>query len=59
MLTARVEATEWIEISGCSVLSVCSGPNGMVGTSSACTESAATICEEDTVFTVDVESVAS
>src|SRR5579859_4507012 len=52
--TDCVAATEWTETSGSSVLSLCSGPKGMVGTSSACTDAAVTTCEEFAGVSLDV-----
>src|SRR5579884_1188149 len=46
ILTSDVDSVECTEISGCRALMVCNDSNGIVGTSSACTESAITICEE-------------
>src|SRR2546421_2164725 len=43
--TERVVATERTATSGSRALTVCSDPNGIVGTSSACTDAAVTILE--------------
>src|SRR5450759_1744029 len=48
--TERLEATERTETSGCSALIVCNESRGMVGTSSACTESAVTICVDASIL---------
>src|ERR1700692_4118204 len=55
--TARVAAVERTATSGCNALSVCSELNGIVGTSSACTESAVTICGNDADFPLIGETV--
>src|SRR5216684_367536 len=55
--TERVAATERTATSGSSVLSVCNDPNGMVGTSSDCTEGALTMCEDIEAFPLPGETV--